>query len=120
MTAQTSSGTVCAPLLIYMVAGSYWCPSLLAGGLRVDPRAQEPGIAVRMTDAFKTSAAIPLWPGEQPKISEVKDWFTAAKPFITPDQFAVYSRTTPRGLLDFTAASVPEALIVIAENGTTE
>ena len=47
-------------------------------------------------------------------------WFTASKPFITPDQFAVYSRTTPRGLLDFTAASVPEALIVTAENGTTE
>ena len=47
-------------------------------------------------------------------------WFTASKPFITPDQFAVYSRTTPRGLLDFTAATVPEALIVTAENRTTE
>ena len=66
------------------------------------------------------AAVIPLWPGEQPKTSEVKDWFTASKPFITPDQLAVYSRTEPRGLLDFTAATVPEALIVTAENRTTE
>ena len=49
MTAPSSGAQVRAPLLIYMVAGSYWCPSLHAGGLRVDPRAQEPGIAVRMT-----------------------------------------------------------------------
>ena len=75
MTAQTSSGTVWAPLLIYMVAGSYWCPSLLAGGLRVDPRAQEPGFAVTMTDAFKNNnAVLPPWPGEQPKTSAVKEW----------------------------------------------
>ena len=72
MTAQTSSGTVCAPLLIYMVAGSYWCPSLLAGGLRVDPRAQEPGIAVTMTDAFKQSGCYPAmaWGAAKDKRSE--------------------------------------------------
>ena len=122
MKAQASSGTVCAPLLIYMVAGSYWCPSLLAGGLRVDPRAQEPGIAVTMTDAFKNNnAVLPPWPGEQPKTSAVKEWYVAAKPCFTPDQLAVYGRTDIRGLLDFTDATVPEALpLVTADNGMTE
>ena len=122
MKAQASSGTVCAPLLIYMVAGSYWCPSLLAGGLRVDPRAQEPGIAVTMTDAFKNNnAVLPPWPGEQPKTSTVKEWWVAAKPGFTPDQIALYGRTEARGLLEFTAATVPDALpLVTADNGMTE
>eukprot|EP00964_Phaeocystis_antarctica_P047340 scaffold27385_cov36-Phaeocystis_antarctica.AAC.2 len=72
MTAQSSGTQVCAPLLIYMVAGSYWCPSLLAGGLRVDPRAQEPGIAVTMTDAFKQSGCYPAmaWGAAKDKRSE--------------------------------------------------
>ena len=119
MTAQSSGTQVCAPLLIYMVAGSYWCPTLRAGGLRVDPWAQRPGIAVRMTDANKHNAALPLFPGEQPKTHEVKEWWKAAKPHITADQFALYNGTTPRGLLDYSAASIPVALVA-SENSPTE
>ena len=120
MTAPSSGAQVRAPLLIYMVAGSYWCPSLHAGGLRVDPRAQEPGIAVRMTDAFKANA-IPLFPGESPMISDVKDWWEDARSLIPADQLATFSSTTPRGALDFTPNTVPEALVVSAANpGTTE
>jgi len=45
-----------ALLPIYMVAGSYWCPTLLAGGLQVDLRAPGLSIAVAVTDTTKPAA----------------------------------------------------------------
>jgi len=58
-----------------------------------------------MTDANKSSnAAFPLFPGEQPKTHEVKEWWKVAKPLVTPDQLALFNGTRPRGLLDYTPA----------------
>ena len=73
-----------------------------------------------MTDAFKASANIPLFPGEQPRVSEVKEWWKVTRPLIPADQLATYSGTTPRGALDFTLSTVPDALVVSADTGTTE
>ena len=86
MKAPCSGSQARALLPIYMVAGSYWCPILRAGGLRVDPWTSRSDIAVRMTDANKSSnAAFPLFPGEQPKTHEVKEWWKAVEPLLTPD-----------------------------------
>ena len=60
-------------------------------GLRVDPRAQGPGITVRMTDANKQSAnVLPLFPRESPRASEVKDWWLGVKTTMAADQFALF------------------------------
>ena len=119
MKAPCSGSQARALLPIYMVAGSYWCPILRAGGIRVDPWTSRSSIAVRMTDANKSSnAAFTLFPGEQPKTHEVKEWWKVTKPIVTPDQLALYNGTRPRGLLDYTPASVPVALVAAADGPT--
>ena len=116
MKAPCSGSQARALLPIYMVAGSYWCPILRAGGLRVDPWTSRSDIAVRMTDVNKSSnAAFTLFPGEQPKTHEVKEWWKVTKPLVTPDQLALFNGTRPRGLLDYTPASVPVALVAAAD-----
>ena len=110
MTAQRRGTQARALLLINMVAGSYWCPTLRAGGRRVDPWALGPGIAASMADAKQSNAGLPLFPGESPKAQDVKEWWKLAKPLITPDQLALFNGTVPRALLDYLLATVPAAL----------
>ena len=110
MTALSRGTQARALLLINMVAGSYWCPTLRAGGRRVDPWALGPGIAASMADAKQNNAGLPLFPGESPKAEEVKEWWKLVKPLITADQLALFNGTVPRALLDYTLATVPPTL----------
>ena len=110
MTALSRGTQARALLLINMVAGSYWCPTLRAGGRRVDPWALGPGIAATMADAKQNNAGLPLFPGESPKVEEVKEWWKLVKPLITADQLALFNGTVPRALLDYTLATVPPTL----------
>ena len=114
MTAQRRGTQARALLLINMVAGSYWCPTLRAGGRRVDPWALGPGIAATMADAKQSNAGLPLFPGESPKAQDVKEWWKLAKPLITPDQLALFNGTVPRALLDYSLATVPPTLTAAA------
>ena len=56
---------VSALLHIYMVAGSYWRPTLRAGGLRVDPRALGPAIVVQTMTSKPGAAQCWVLPGFQ-------------------------------------------------------
>ena len=114
MTAQGRGTQARALLLINMVAGSYWCPTLRAGGRRVDPWALGPGIAASMADAKPSNAGLPLFPGEAPKAREVKEWWKLVKPLITADQLALFNGTVPRALLDYSLATVPPTLTAAA------
>ena len=109
---------MCCLVQIYMVAGSNRCPTLRAGGLRVDPWTPGSGIEARMADASKPNASsFPPFPGETPEAHEVKEWWRSLEPLLTPDQHALYNNQVPRGLLDYTPLTVPEALMSEAAGG---
>lgn len=109
---------MCALLQIYMVAGSNRCPTLRAGGLRVDPWTSGSRIVARMADANKSSAAFPPFPGETPEAHEVKEWWRATQPHLTASQHALQNHQMPRELLDYTLATVPDALVSQNAGGT--
>ena len=111
---------MCALVQIYMVAGSNRCPTLRAGGLRVDPWTSGSRIVARMADANKSSAAFPPFPGETPEAHEVKEWWRATQPHLTSSQFALQNHQIPRELLDYTLATVPDALVSGGTDGITE
>ena len=62
-------------LQIYMVAGSYRCPILRAGGFRIDPRAFGSSLAT-MADAscMPGAAELSLFPEEEPPPQDVHEW----------------------------------------------
>ena len=118
MTAHLRRAQVCALVQIYMVAGSNRCPTLRAGGLRVDPWTSGSRIVARMADANKSSAAFPPFPGETPEAHEVKEWWRATQPHLTASQHALQNHQMPRELLDYTLATVPDALVSQNAGGT--
>ena len=96
-----------AVLQIYVVAGSYWCPALRAGGFRIDPKALGPSPATMADAASKPGAALfPLFPGERPQTHLVLDWLKDARPILSADQSSIVARTTPRSLLSYKVASI--------------
>ena len=109
-----------AALQIYMVAGSYWCPVLRAGGFRIDPRALGPSPATMADAASKPgAAAFPLFPGERPPTHSVLEWLKDARPILSADQSALVAKTTPRSLLLYRVASMPDALVADTVTGVT-
>ena len=110
-----------ALLPIYMVAGSYWCPTLLAGGLRVDLRASGLSIAFAMTDATKpTAGGFPLLPGERLEAQQAMEWIRAAKTQLTPDQAALIAGQEPRSALKYRHSHVLPPLVAGAAGGITQ
>ena len=105
---------------IYMVAGSYWCPVLRAGGFRIDPRALGPSPATMADAASKPgAAALPLFPGERPPTHCVQEWLKNARPVLLADQSALVAKTTPHSLLSYRVAPMPDALIADTVTGVT-
>ena len=110
-----------ALLPIYMVAGSYWCPTLLAGGLRVDLRASGLSIAFAMTDATKpTAGGFPLLPGERLEAQQAMEWIRAAKTQLTPDQAALIAGQEPRSAIKYRHSHVLPPLVAGAAGGITQ
>ena len=89
-----------AALQIYMVAGSYWCPVLRAGGFRIDPKAFGPSLAT-MADvaSMPGAAALSLFPGERPSSHRVREWMINALSTLSDDESALVTRTEPPSLL---------------------
>ena len=79
-----------AVLQIYMVAGSYWCPALRAGGFRIDPKALGPSPATMADAASKPGAALfPLFPGGSWQIADGGDTRTARADVTSVGDFRV-------------------------------
>ena len=108
---------VSAPLHIYMVAGSYWRPTLRAGGLRVDPRALGPAIVTQMMTSKPGAAAYPPFPGERPDAEQVLKWIDEVTPLFSADESALVVGIEPRSLLVYAHKSIP-LVIVAAPAGT--
>ena len=49
----------------------------------------------------------------------MKEWWRSLEPLLTPDQHALYNNQVPRGLLDYTPLTEPDALLSEAAGGTT-
>ena len=109
-----------AVLQIYMVAGSYWCPALRAGGFRIDPKALGPS-PVTMADASSKpgAASFSLFPGERPPTHLTLEWLKDTKPMLSADQSSFVAKTIPRSLLAYTIASLPSELFADADSGVT-
>ena len=112
--AQVSS----VALQIYMVAGSYRCPILRAGGFRIDPRAFGPSLAT-MADAscMPGAAELSLFPEEEPPPQDVREWMTNA--LSTLDGSALVTKTEPPSLLSYRNEQMPEALSANTVTGVT-
>ena len=110
-------------LQIYMVAGSYWCPVLRAGGFRIDPRAFGSSLATKADVAsMPAAAALPLFPGERPSPqmdNRLREWITDALSTLSVDQSALVTKTKPPSLLSYKVDQMPEALIADTVTGVT-
>ena len=109
-----------AALQIYMVAGSYWCPVLRAGGFRIDPKAFGPSLAT-MADvaSMPGAAALLLFPEERPSPHRVREWIIDALSTLSVDQSALVAKTKPPSLLSYKVDPMPETLIADTVTGVT-
>ena len=72
---------VSASLPIYMVAALTVCPTLRAGGLRIDSRALGPYVVAQTMGDSKLSAnGYPPFPGERPSSEQVLKWLDEVTP----------------------------------------
>ena len=102
-------------------SGSYWCPTLLAGGLRVDLRASGLSIAFAMTDATKpTAGGFPLFPGERLEAQAAMEWIRAAKTQLTPDWTALIAGQEPRSVLKYKHSTILPPLVANSTTGITQ
>ena len=107
-------------LQIYMVAGSYRCPILRAGGFRIDPRAFGSSLAT-MADAscMPGAAELSLFPEEEPPPQDVREWMTNALSILSDDGSALVTKTEPPSLLSYRSEQMPEALFANTVTGVT-
>ena len=109
-------------LQIYMVAGSYRCPILRAGGFRIDPRAFGSSLATMADDSCKPGAAkLPLFPGDQPSEQHVSEWMKDALTTLSNDGSALVTKTEPSSpsLTWYRNEQIPEALFADTVTGVT-
>ena len=109
-------------LQIYMVAGSYRCPILRAGGFRIDPRALGSSLATMADDSCKPGAAkLPLFPGDQPPEKHVSEWMKDALTTLSNDGSALVTKTEPSSpsLTRYRNGQIPEALVIDTVTGVT-
>ena len=64
-------------------------------------------------------ALFPLFSGERPQTHLVLDWLKDARPIISADQSSIVARTTPRSLLPYKVASMPDELVADTTTGVT-
>ena len=116
--AQVSS----VALQIYMVAGSYWCPTLRAGGFRIDPRAFGSSLAT-MADAscMPGAAKLPLFPGDRRSERHVREWTEDVLTTLSNDGSAPVTKTEPSSpsLTRYRNGQIPEALVIDTVTGVT-
>ena len=114
--------TVALQIYFYMVAGSYRCPILRAGGFRIDPRAFGSSLATMADDSCKPGAAkLPLFPGDQPSEQHVSEWMKDALTTLSNDGSALVTKTEPSSpsLTWYRNGQMPEALVVDTVTGVT-
>ena len=101
------------PVPAFMVAGG-GNPTATRSADRARPRLVAALVflaTMSATEAKHAAATLPLFLKERPLASEVKEWITAAKPLLPADQRALVDKITPRVLLAYTPATVPDALV---------
>ena len=108
-------------LQIYMVAGSYRCPILRAGGFRIDPRAFESSLAMMADASGMPGAALSLFPGEELPPHDVCDWMNVALSTLSDDESALVTKTEPPSLslIHYRNEQMPEALSANTVTGVT-
>ena len=109
-------------LQIYMVAGSYRCPILRAGGFWIDPRAFGSSLATMADDSCKPGAAeLPLFPGDQPPKQHVSEWMKDALTTLSDDGSALVTKMEPSSpsLTWYRNEQIPEALFADTVTGVT-